>query len=206
MPDNEALNRQLMETQKQYYAMYLEKLMHAIPMGKAIIETIEKNGRAGDFNYMYTASKTIVQSLMTIQQSKAIKSIVDMVAGVMCRYMHERVIVPMLQTVVHNTQLRRAYQAYQASVNREENDAELEMRCLLHCIHEELEKEKDQCFNVVNPFKSQLTQHMKAVSEYVVALLVSVTEPVRVPERKENEMVILHAGRGTTHSETDSKI
>lgn len=199
LPDNKELSQQLLQTQKQYFTMYMEKLMHSIPMGKAVIETIQKNGQAGDFMYMYTACKTIIQSLMNIKQSKAIKSVVDMLAGIMCRYVHERVVTPMFQTMIHSNHLKRAYQAYQSSVKVEENDAELEMKCLLHCIHEVLDKEEEHCIKLVHPFKSQLTQHMKAISEYVVALLVSVTEPMKAPEAKTgNDIVVLHAAEAGT--------
>lgn len=198
LPDNDALSQQLLQTQKQYFTMYMEKLMHAIPMGKAVIETIQKNGHAGDFMYMYTACKTIIQSLMNIKQSKAMKSVVDMMAGMACRYVHERVITPIFMPIVSNNHLKRAFQAYQSSIKVEENDAELEMKCLLHCINEVVNKETDHCIQLVHPFKSQFTQHMKAVSDYVVALLVSVTEPVKAPERKADDVKILHAAEAMT--------
>ncbi|GFQ71497.1 uncharacterized protein TNCT_486621 [Trichonephila clavata] len=174
--DNDSINRELLETQKQYFIMYMEKLMHQIPMGKAVIETVRKNGQENNFMCMYAASKTIIQALMNVKQSKAIKSVVDMILGGACRYVHEKVVSPMLNNVVHHQHLKRAYQVYQSSVKTEENDAELEMRCLLHCIHEVLERE-EQCVKLVHPFQAQMTQQMKAISEYVVALLVSVTDP-----------------------------
>lgn len=176
LTETEDVNQQLIETQKQYFTVYLEKLMHQIPMGQSVIETIRKNGQKDDFMYMYTASKTIVQSLLSVKQTKATKAVVDMMAGVMCRYVHDRVISPMLVNVVGNEHLKQAYHAYQASVNKEDNEAELEMRCLLHTIHELLEKEHG-CLKTVHPFTAQMTQQMKAISEYVVALLLSVSKP-----------------------------
>ncbi|GFY01352.1 uncharacterized protein TNCV_5078181 [Trichonephila clavipes] len=106
--------------------------MHQIPMGKAAIETVRKNGQENNFKCMYAASKTIIQALMNVKQSKVIKSVVDMIFGGACRYVHETVISPLLNNVVHNEPLKRAYHVYQSSVKKEENDAEL--RCLLYCI------------------------------------------------------------------------
>ncbi|GFW97215.1 uncharacterized protein TNCV_4784291 [Trichonephila clavipes] len=140
--DNDSINQELLDTQKQYFIMSMEKLMHQIPIGKAIIETVRKNGQKNNFMCMYTASKTIIQALMNVKQSKVIKSVVDMIFGGACRYVHETVISPMLNNVVHNEHLKRAYQVYQNSVKMEENDAELEIRCLLHCIYEVLEREE----------------------------------------------------------------
>ncbi|GFQ84184.1 uncharacterized protein TNCT_265231 [Trichonephila clavata] len=128
-------------------------------MGKAVIETVRKNGQENNFMCMYAASKTIIQALMNAKQSKAIKSGVSSVSE---------------------------------QCEKEENDAELEMRCLLHCIHQVLEKE-EHCIKLVHPFQAQMTQQMKAVSEYVVALLVSVTDP---KDTTQNEIVL--------HSTTNS--
>ncbi|GFU98724.1 uncharacterized protein TNCV_298961 [Trichonephila clavipes] len=190
--DNDSINQELLDTQKQYFIMYMEKLMHQIPMGKAVIETVRKNGQENNFMCMYAASKTIIQALMNVKQSKAIKSVVDMIFGGACRYVHETVISPMLNKVVHNEHLKRAYQVYQNSIKKEENDAELEMRCLLHCIHEVLERE-EHCIKLVHPFQAQMTQQMKAISEYVVALLVSVTDP---KDTSQNE-IVLHSATNT---------
>lgn len=179
--DNDSINNQLLNTQKQYFTMYMEKLMNQLPMGKDIIATIHKNGQADDFMYVYTASKTIIQSIMTVKQHKAMKSIVDMVAGIVCRYMHDRVISPMLQPVIQDEHLKRAFHAYQSSIQQEENDNELEMRCLLHCIHQTLKKDQ-YSVELVNPLYAQMTQQMKAVSDYVVTLLISVSKPVEYNE------------------------
>ncbi|GFQ64463.1 uncharacterized protein TNCT_125941 [Trichonephila clavata] len=67
--DNDSINRELLDTQKQYFIMYMEKLMHQIPMGKAVIETVRKNGQENNFMCMYAASKTIIQALMNVKQS-----------------------------------------------------------------------------------------------------------------------------------------
>lgn len=173
-PDN--INQQLMDTQQQYFTVYMEKLMNQIPMGKAVIDVVRKNNKSDDFIYMYTASKTIIQSLLTVKQTKATKAVVDMVAGVMCRCVHENFICPMLNPVLHDEHLKAAFHAYQNCVRKEEDDAELEMRCLLHTIHQLLEKEQD-AITLPNPFKAQMTQQMKAISEYVVALLLSISKP-----------------------------
>ncbi|GFQ71472.1 uncharacterized protein TNCT_395931 [Trichonephila clavata] len=77
--DNDSINRERLDTQKQYFVMYMEKLMHQIPMGKGVIETVRKNGQENNFMCMYTATKTIIQALMNVKQSKAIKSVMDMI-------------------------------------------------------------------------------------------------------------------------------
>ncbi|GFQ88156.1 uncharacterized protein TNCT_361751 [Trichonephila clavata] len=79
--DNDSINRELLDTQNQYFIMYMEKLMHQIPMGKAVIETVRKNGQENNFMCMYAASKSIIQALMNVKQSKAIKSVMDMIFG-----------------------------------------------------------------------------------------------------------------------------
>ncbi|GFQ72852.1 uncharacterized protein TNCT_444131 [Trichonephila clavata] len=168
--DNDSINRELLDTQKQYFIMYMEKLMHQIPMGKAVIETVRKNGQENNFMCMYAASKTIIQALMNVKQSKAIKSVMDMIFGGLV--------------------------VYQNSVKKEENDAELEMRCLLHCIHQVLEKE-EHGIKLVHPFQAQMTQQMKAISEYVVALLVSVTDP---KDTTQNEVVLHSAANSGSNS------
>lgn len=177
-PDH--VNEQLINTQKQYFTMYLEKLMHKIPLGKSVIETVRKNGDVDNFMYMYTASKTIIQSILLVKQTKATKAVVDMFASIACRYVHEKIITPMCAEYVQTEQLKRAYQAYQASMKAEEDDAELEMRCLLHTIHELLEKDVN-VYKSVNPFKAQLTQQLKAVSDYTVALLTAISQEVKSP-------------------------
>lgn len=176
--DKDDINQQLVDTQKQYFAVYMEKLMNQIPMGKAVIDTVKKNSKTDDFIYMYTASKTIIQSLLTVKQTKATKAIVDMIAGITCRCVHENFICPTLRHVVQDQHLKAAFHAYQNCVKNDEDDAELEMRCLLHTIHQLLEKEQES-ITLPNPFKAQLTQQMKAISEYVVALLLSVSQPVK---------------------------
>lgn len=175
--DGDTLNQQLIETQKQYFTMYMEKLMSEIPMGKAIVESINKSGHENDFMYIYTASKTIVQSLMSVKKHKALKSILDMVAGIACRYMHCQVVTPMLRPMIEEEHLKNALQAYQANVKQEENDSEIELRCLLHTIHQILE-ENQHSIQLVNPFQAQMTQQMKAISVYVVTLLTSISKPV----------------------------
>ncbi|GFR14667.1 uncharacterized protein TNCT_490091 [Trichonephila clavata] len=95
----------------------------------------------------------------------------------------------MLNNVVHHQHLKPAYQVYQSSVKTEENNAEQEMRCLLHCIHEVLEREQ-QCVKLVHPFQAQMTHQMKAISENVVALLVSVTDP---KDNSGSNEIVLHS-------------
>ncbi|GFR12613.1 uncharacterized protein TNCT_732601 [Trichonephila clavata] len=124
--------------------MYMEKLMHQIPMGKAVIETVRKNGQENNFMCMYAASKTIIQALMNVKQSKAIKSVMDMIFGGL---------------VV-------------------------------------LEKE-EHGIKLVHPFQAQMTQQMKAISEYVVALLVSVTDP---KDTTQNEVVLHSAANSGSNS------
>ena len=168
--NNQSIDQQLAETQKHYFTMYMEKLMQEIPMGKAIVESVQKNGHGGDFVYMYTASKTIVQSIMSVNKHKALKSMMDMAANIMCRYMHDKVVSPMLSSTIHEEHLKIAFEAYQKNMTREENETELEMRCLLHTIHQVLEEDQ-HAIRLVNPFQVQMTQQMKAISEYVVTLL-----------------------------------
>lgn len=181
--NSNSLNQQLLETQKHYFTMYMEKLLHELPMGEAIMDAVRKNGHADDFVYMYTASKTIIQSMMSVKQYKAMKSIVDMFSGIMCRYVHDKVVTPMLKPVVQDEQLKEAYLAYQTSVQKEENNTELEMRCLLHTIYQNMEEDQ-QTVQLSSPFQTQLTQQMKAVSDYVVMLLFSISsKPVAQIEK-----------------------
>ncbi|GFY67241.1 uncharacterized protein TNIN_228401 [Trichonephila inaurata madagascariensis] len=111
--DKDSINWELLDTQKQYFIIYMKKIMHQIPMGKSVIETARKNGQENNFMCMYAAS--IIQSLMNVKQSKAIKSVVDLIFGGACRYVHETVISPMLNNVVHNVHLKRVCQS---SVNK----------------------------------------------------------------------------------------
>lgn len=174
--NSNSLNQQLLDTQKHYFTMYMEKLMHELPMGPAIMDAVRKNGHADDFVYMYTASKTIIQSMMSVKQYKAMKSIVDMFSGIVCRYMHDKVITPMLKPVVQDEHLKQAFLAYQTSIQKEENNTELEMRCLLHTIYQIMEEDQ-QTVQLSSPLQTQLTQQMKAISDYVVMLLVSISKP-----------------------------
>lgn len=199
LTERDDISQQLMNAQKQYFTTYMEKLMNQLPMGKSVIEAVRKTGSENDFMYMYTAANTIIQSLLSVKQVKATNSMVDMIAGVMCRYIHEKVLTPMLQPVVHDEHLKRAFQAYQASVKQDEDAIELELRCVVHTIKQMLEKEKDT-LKINHPIRAQVTQQMKAISDYVVTLLLSISTK---PSESKTEVAETELEREEANFEVD---
>lgn len=167
------IEKRLFETQKQYFTVYMEKLMHQIPMGKDLVNIIMRG--TNEFEYMFTAAKSVIQSQMRIKQIRAFHAVFDMVYSLVWRYVHEKVVSPTLTKVVSSKQLNMAYEKYQSCSKTEEDGSVIEMQCLLYCIQEMLENE--ETVKIPNPLYSRFTQQMKAMSEYVIALLISMSKP-----------------------------
>lgn len=175
---NEFINRRLYETQKQYYTVYMEKLMKQIPMGEQLVQIVSQLGEIQQdcgFEYTFTAAKSAIQSSMRVKQIKAFHAIFDMVYGVGIRYVHDKVVTPALVTVVKPEHLDHAYDMYKKCTVTEEDQSVLELQSLLYCIQEDIDK-RETC-RVPNPLYSRLTQQMKAMSEYVIALLTAAATP-----------------------------
>ena len=173
------IDRRLLETQKQYFTVYMEKLMHKIPMGEDLVKII--NDGSNEFEYMFTAAKSVIQSQMHVKQIKAFHAVFDMVYSLMWRYVHEKVVSPTLEKVLSSQQLKMAYEKYQACSKTEEDSSVVEMQCLLYCIQEMLESQEP--VKIPNPLYARFTQQMKAMSEYVITLLVSLSKPMLNTER-----------------------
>lgn len=180
---NNHIEKRLFETQKEYFTVYMEKLMHQIPMGENLVNIIQNRGGPNEFEYMFTAAKSVVQSHMRVKQIKAFHSVFDMGYNLMWRYVHEKVISPTLIKIVSSQQLNLAYEKYQTCSKMEEESSVIEMQCLLYCIQEMLENE--ETVKIPNPLYSRFTQQLKAMSEYVIALLVSMSKPIETDEEKE---------------------
>lgn len=176
---NSSIEQRLFETQKQYFTVYMEKLMHKVPMGEDLVKIVK--GGANEFEYMFTAAKSVIQSQMRVKQIKAFHAVFDMVYSLMWRYVHEKVVSPTMEKVLSSTQLDRAYERYQACSKTEEEGSVVEMQCLLYCIQEMLESQEP--VKIPNPLYSRFTQQMKAMSEYVITILVSLSKPT-VPEEE----------------------
>lgn len=172
---NSQIEKRLFETQKEYFTVYMEKLMHKIPMGEDLVKIIQNQGSHHGFEYMFTAAKSVIQSQMRLKQIKAFHAVFDMVYGLMWRYVHEKVVSPTLQKVMSAQQLNGAYEKYQRCSNTEEEGPVMEMQCLLYCIQEMLESQEP--VKIPNPLYSRFTQQMKAMSEYVIAILVGLSKP-----------------------------
>lgn len=177
---NNHIEKRLFETQKQYFTVYMEKLMHQIPMGENLANIIQNRGGSDEFEYMFTAAKSVVQSHMRVKQIKAFHSVFDMGYSLMWRYVHEKVISPTLIKVLSTQQLNLAYEKYQICSKTEEDGSVIEMQCLLYCIQEMLESQ--ETVKIPNPLYSRFTQQLKAMSEYVITLLVSMSKPTVVNE------------------------
>ncbi|GBM53887.1 hypothetical protein AVEN_64815-1 [Araneus ventricosus] len=98
-----------------------------------------------------------------------------MVYGLFWRYMHETVVSLSLSKMIPPRQLKESYDTYQKFILNEEEGNEFELQCLLYCIQEEMERENPS--KIPNTLYSCLTQQMKAMSPYVITLLVSVSLP-----------------------------
>lgn len=185
---NSHIEKRLFETQKEYFTVYMEKLMHQIPMGENLVNIIQNRGGPNEFEYMFTAAKSVVQSHMRVKQIKAFHSVFDMGYNLMWRYVHEKVISPALIKILTNRQLNLAYEKYQICSKMEEESSVIEMQCLLYCIQEMLENQ--ETVKIPNPLYSRFTQQLKAMSEYVIALLVSMSKPISLPENDEETTVM----------------
>lgn len=172
---NDHMEKRLFETQKQYFTVYMEKLMNEIPMGKDLVSIITERSGSNEFEYMFTAAKSVIQSQMRLKQIKAFHAVYDMVSGLVCRYVHEKMVTPTLSKVLAPNQLLIAYEKYQNCSKMEEDKSVVELQCLLYCIQEMLENE--ETVKIPNPLYGRFTQQMKAVSEYVITLLVSMAKP-----------------------------
>lgn len=176
---NTSIEERLFETQKQYFTVYMEKLMHKVPMGEDLVKIIK--GGSNEFEYMFTAAKSVIQSQMRVKQIKAFHAVFDMVYGLMWRYVHEKVVSPTLEKVLNSRQLERAYEKYQECSKTEEEGSVVEMQCLLYCIQEMLESQEP--VKIPNPLYSRFTQQMKAMSDYVITILVSLSKPTNGDEQ-----------------------
>lgn len=181
---NNHINKQLFTTQKRYFTVYMEKLIKQIPMGSDLVNIVQSLGKENEFEYMFTAAKSIIQSQMMVKQTKAYHTIFDMMYGLTFRYVHEKLVAPALKNVATPEQLNSAYENYQKHANVEDG-SELELQCLIYCIQEMLEKQES--VKVCNPLYSRITQQMKAMSEYIITILGSIARP------KEYE---IHQGAG----------
>lgn len=187
---NSQIEKRLFETQKEYFTVYMEKLMHKIPMGEDLVKIIQNRGDHNEFEYMFTAAKSVIQSQMRVKQIKAFHAVFDMVYSLMWRYVHEKVVSPTLNKVLSSQQLNVAYEKYQNCSNTEEEGPVIEMQCLLYCIQEMLESQEP--VKIPNPLYSRFTQQMKAMSEYVITLLLALSKPsaggrIREIEKNGNE-------------------
>ncbi|GBL90165.1 hypothetical protein AVEN_739-1 [Araneus ventricosus] len=146
-------------------------------MGSQIVDIVKQidSGKEDSFLCMYTAAKNVIQSNMRVKQIKSFHAVFDMVYGLFWRYMHEKVVSPSLSKMIPPRQLKEAYDTYQKYIQKEEEGNEFELQCLLYCIQEEMERENPS--KIPNPLYSRLTQQMKAMSEYIITLLVSVSLP-----------------------------
>lgn len=188
---NRQIEARLFQTQKEYFTVYMEKLMHKIPMGEDLVKIIQNRGSANEFEYMFTAAKSVIQSQMRVKQIKAFHAVFDMVYSLMWRYVHEKVVSPTLRHVLSSQQLQVAYEKYQTYSNTEEEGPVMEMQCLLYCIQEMLESQEP--VKIPNPLYSRFTQQMKAMSEYVITILVALSKPMTFSPRS----------APATHSQSD---
>lgn len=171
---NNHISKQLFTTQKRYFTVYMEKLIKQIPMGSDLVNIVQSLGKENEFEYMFTAAKSIIQSQMKVKQTKACHTIFDMMYGLTFRYVHENLVSPALKSVATPQQLNSAYENYQKHANVEDG-SELELQCLIYCIQEMLENQES--IKVPNPLYSRITQQMKAMSEYVITILGSISKP-----------------------------
>lgn len=186
---NTHIEKRLFETQKQYFKVYMEKLMQQIPMGENLVNIIQNSGESNEFEYMFTAAKSVVQSHMRVKQIKAFHSVFDMVYSLMWRYVHEKMISPTLIKILSTEQLNLAYEKYQLCSKMEEDGSVVEMQCLLYCIQETLDNQ--ETVKIPNPLFSRFTQQVKAMSEYIITLLVSMSKPTPSDERETREETTL---------------
>lgn len=180
---NLSIDKRLYETQKQYFQVYMERLMHKVPMGEDIVKIVKAG--SNDFQYIFTAAKSVIQSQNRVKQIRAFHSVFDMVYNLMWRYVHEKVVSPTLDRILSPKQLNQAYQNYQACSKTEEEGSVVEMQCLLYCIQEMLESQEPM--KIPNPLYSRFTQQMKAMSEYVITILVSLSKPIGQVEEEDEE-------------------
>lgn len=174
---NEYINKRLFQTQKQFFRVHLEKIMKEVPMGFEIVKIVKSLEKDCDgFEVMYTAAKTLVQSQTKVIYMKSFDAVFNMVHSLICRYVHEKLVTPVLlkQCNTSEEQLSRAFQVYQKHSQADDNKALLELQCLLYTIQEVLDK--NETVKIPNPVVSRCTQQMKAVAEYVVSLMLTVTK------------------------------
>ena len=171
---NSKINLRVKNTTQQFFTIYMEKLMHKIPMGEELVKII-KDG-SNEFEFMFTAAKSVIQSQMHVKQIKAFHAVFDMVYSLMWRYIHEKVVSPSLTKILSSEQLKLAYEKYQMCSQTEDDSSVIEMQCLLYCIQEMLDKEES--VKIPNPVYARFTQQVKAMSEYVVTLLISLAKPM----------------------------
>ena len=174
---NDHISTRICETEKRYFTVYMEKLINKLPLGKDLANIIAEKAGANEFEYMFTAAKSVIQSQIRVKQIKTFHAVFDMVYGLVWRYVHKNIISPTLvnHQIVSAKQLQLAYENYQNCSKTEEDASTMELQCLLYCIQEMLENQES--VKIPNPYYSRLTQQMKAISEYVITLLVSMSKP-----------------------------
>lgn len=170
---NKHINNRFKETEQQYWTVYMEKLMKQVPMGKNIVEIV--SGKENSFEYMFTASKSLIQSRNNVRRIKSLHAVFDMVYGIGFRFVHEKVIAPSLSHVVKPSVLNGAYERFAKCKAMDEDETMLELQSLLYCIQETLNKNKP--FDIPNPLYTRMVEQLKGLSEYVVALLMHASVP-----------------------------
>jgi hypothetical protein len=178
---NDQINQRLYETQKQYFTVYMEKLMKQIPMGEKLVEIVR--GKENNFEYMFTAAKSIIQSQMNVTKIRALHAIFDMVYGVGFRFLHEKIVTPALQNVLSHEQCQKAYKQYSMTQKRErenESSTMLEMQSLLYCIQETINNH--ETVQIRNPLYNRMMEQFKGLSEYIYELLLGVSTQMTPPD------------------------
>lgn len=192
---NDHINEQLCHTQKQYYLAYMEKLLNQNPMGQEIVNIVKNMKKGNEFEYMFTAAKSVVQSQMKLKQIKALHAVSDMLSNLVFRYVHENVVVPALSKNSTSEHLKQAYFAYQKN-SECTDDNTLEIQCLLYTISNMQEKKEPT--KIVNPLYSNFTQKLNGLSQYICFLMRVKCLPPEENEEQEKKEYEFHQNPGSS--------
>lgn len=166
------LNTEMEHAKQKYYVSYFKKVVEKLPISKDIIDTSSISDSYEGFLKTYSIAKTCVNAEIQLKKMMAFNSIYDMLTGLAGKFIHDKVIVPNINSLVSNETLENAYSVYQNQLNDQVDEGTTELHCISYLIQDEIEKK--ETIKIPNPIYNRFTQQMTAVSKYITEILKSI--------------------------------
>lgn len=161
------LNSELEKAKQKYYISYFKKAVEKLPITSDIIDINNIGEGYEGFLKTYSIAKTCVNADLQFKKIVAFNSIYDMITNVAGKFIHDRVIVPNMSSMVESDILNNAFKIYQKELTSQDDSSQL--HCISYLIQDEIEKK--EISKIPNPIYNRFTQQMSAVSKYISEIL-----------------------------------